>query len=660
MKTVLVLSPNNFIINRVREIFEAKYNFFSATSSENLMEIINSIIPDVAIIDSENGIQKALHAVRTIKKYSSDSQTIGLVNSEKLKFIDEQDLELFDFFSQKPLQSNELRSIVHKAIDIQELKQESRLLKSQMAQLTIDERNNMPSMIQARAGSQYTHVLMCFAKAMSAGFDIDKVTELFLDTVEELVHPSMMVLMIYDKNSETYKIKAHRGFSPTFAENFKLSIDDSLPRWLIDELRIIRKTEVEQKVYDEVFLDIKNILDDLKAAICIPLSARGKLVGILTLGNQVTGIPYENAKLELLFTLASQISVAIKDICLHHQLKYQKNYIENILTGMSSGVITIDETEKITICNQRALSILKKKPHELKNHDLRTLPSPLGDMLFETLNTGKPYEKEEVTVLKKKIPLEVTTSRICNGNEVPIGSAMVFDDISSRKKFIEQRYRSEQLDLINQMTTRVAHEIKNPLVSIQAFLDMFDERFNEQEFRENFGAVAKNDLNRLNRLVEKLISFTQKREYKFELLEVNVLLKECISLVKDRIDKLDISTNLSEETLTIKADREYIKQALEYLLNYLVKTVESNGTLKIRTESSKDNMLLIEMVAEKAKFVEEEIEKLLDPLAVAWDSSIDMGPCVSDRIIQEHEGNIEIEKKGKNLYINVYIPIEQI
>ena len=663
MKTLLVLSLQEHTINRTKELFASKYNFFSANSSEKVIEILNSISPDVVIVDSEDAIHKVFQIVNIIKKLSPNSLTIALASPEELKWIDEEDLAIFDFISQKPLKSSELRSIVQKAFEAYNTEQEARILKTKMAQLSVDTANMSPVIQTESQRPQYAHVLTRFAKAMSASFDLNKVTELFLDTVEELVCPGSMSLLLYDERSHLYQVKAYRGFAPNFVANFKLHADDRLPKWFVKEQRVIRKAEAEEKLYASTFFEIKNTLDSLKASVSIPLSAQGKLIGILSLGNQVTGIPYTNGKLELLFTLASQIAVAIQDISLHHQLEYQKNYIENILTGMSNGVITIDETDKITICNQRALAILKKDAHEVQNRDLRALPSPLGDMLFETLSTGKTYEKEEVIILPEKLPLEVTTCRISDGKEIPIGSAMVFDDVSSRKQLVEQKRRSGQLDLINRMTTRISHEIKNPLVSIQTFLDMFEERFNEQEFRKKFGAVAKSDLKKINELVEKLISFTQRREYKFELVGINALLEECVPLIKEEADGLKISANLSDKLPPIKADKEHLKWAFWYLLEYLVKIVKSDGALSVKSylrKRSKNSIIRIIMLAENARFSEEEVEKLFDTLAVARDSSIDMGPCASDKIIQEHGGQVEVKtQKGNELCFNIDIPYQK-
>lgn len=155
----------------------------------------------------------------------------------------------------------------------------------------------------------------------------------------------------------------------------------------------------------------------------------------------------------------------IRDFFLYRELKHQKGYIENILQTLSSGVITINKEEKVTIYNQCALNILKMEDFEIKNKDLRNLPSLLGDMLFESMTTGRTYEKTEVALLPPNLLLEVTTYQINDRDGESIGSVMIFDDISSRKQL---PYTYENLELIKRT------------VSILTSFKPFEEQFERQ------------------------------------------------------------------------------------------------------------------------------------------------------------------------------------
>jgi nitrogen fixation/metabolism regulation signal transduction histidine kinase len=379
----------------------------------------------------------------------------------------------------------------------------------------------------------------------------------------------------------------------------------------------------------------------------------------------VTGAPYTNAELEMLFTLASHVAMAIQDIFSYHQLDEKKNCIENILKHMSSGLIAIDKQESITICNQRALTILNTEESVLLNKDLRNLPSPLGDMLFETMTTGRVYEKTEVELLPHRLPLELTTYQINDRDSESVGSVIIFDDISSRKQLAEQKLLSEQLELVNGIVERIAHDIKNPLVSIQTFLELYQERSNDPSFFAEFGSVANHDLERLNELLEQLVALVESKQYRFELIDINALLNECILLLREETadESCEIVTDLAKKVPPVKCDRETMKQAFWYLMKYLANTMENSDKLSIMSlvRQEPDGLVIrITMIGNGNNTSKDELDKLFDPLAVVRNADIDLGPCASLKVIEEHGGRVEVKSQNSGrISFVIDIPPEQ-
>ena len=202
-------------------------------------------------------------------------------------------------------------------------------------------------------------ILRDFAKAFSANSDLSHALNLFLDAIGDFLRPSRLSILVRNPSRE-FEIKAHRGLQPKVAESLRLRLNEGLPLWLLTEARIIHRAEVENAPHTPDYLEIHREMQALRAIASIPLIAGGTLVGILNLGERVTGLPYSDDELEILFNLASQIAISIQDITLYDEFQYQKMFIENILTHMSSGVITIGTDEKVRIFNHRAAEILEK------------------------------------------------------------------------------------------------------------------------------------------------------------------------------------------------------------------------------------------------------------------------------------------------------------
>src|SRR5215475_828676 len=409
-----------------------------------------------------------------------------------------------------------------------------------------------------------------------------------------------MSILTRNANTREFEIRASHGLPPQIAESLRLRANDGLPLWLMTEARIIHRAEVEHHLHLPDYLDIYREMQALRTVASIPLIALGSLVGILNLGERVTGLPYTDDELEILFSLASQVAIGIQDINLHEEFQSQKTCIENILMHMSSGVITIGIDEKIHIYNHRAAEILEKSAAELIDEDLRHLPSPLGDLLYETLVQGVAYQKHEVALSVGKRLLQVSTYQIFDEHRRVAGSALVFEDLTAQKQLYEERRRADQLDFLNKFVGRMAHEIKNPLVSIKTFVELLEYQYDDPELREQFFHIVKYDVQNLDRITEKLFNFANKRSYRFEYGDINSAIYRSTSAIisnKKFIQRyqkndhtssdefhptvLNIQITNNENLPLFRFDREQLENAITYIMMYLMHNMKVHDKISI-------------------------------------------------------------------------------
>lgn len=487
--------------------------------------------------------------------------------------------------------------------------------------------------------------------------------------------------MVRHPSTQIFEIQASHGLAPKVTEHLRLRTEEGLPRWLITEGRVIHRREVEQHLRHPVYLDIHREMQALKAVASIPLMASGSLVGILNLGERVTGAPYSEDELEILFSLASHVAVGIQDILLYQEVQTQKTFTEKILRYMSSGVITIGLDEKVSLCNHRAAEILGKSWYEVLHQDLRRLPSPLGDLLYETLRDGVTYHHHEVVLAAGKVPLLVNTYQIFNEQGDVSGSAMVFDDLTMQKQFYEQRRRADQLDFLNKVVGRMAHEIKNPLVSIQTFAELLDEHYDDPEFRDRFRSIVSRDVRTVDSITEKLLSFASKISYAFEYGDINRTLERLVASLVDEQSATASSeddeatrpdapsarlTLVSTEPLPpVKFDTEQLHKALTYLTVFLMQGMDREGIVRVSTQLGQQHPRFAEgawacitMTGEGRKLSTEELHHLFDPFCMERSTLVDVGPTVSQKIIEEHGGQLDVrqEPNGDTTFI-VALPI---
>ena len=517
-------------------------------------------------------------------------------------------------------------------------------------------------------------VLKEMGKLLAAHFDLQRVVDFFLDAITELVRPGRVALLLLDE-AHHYRIRGDRGLDPGLVARLRLGSGEGLPAWFRQYVRLAVRAELER---EPEWLEAAHELTVLGAEVAVPLWVQAKLVGILSLGPRVTGRRYGPEDLERLFTLASQVAMAVEDISLFNTVRTQHGFIEQVLAHLQSGAVTIDASGHVTRFNRRAEEVLGLSRADVVGQDLRALPSPLGDLLYDAVRTGRELHQDEVQLPRRQATLEVSTSRILDATGAPCGAVMIFDDPAPRHLLHRERQAGQTLDLLNRVLLRLTDEIKNPLVSIYTFLELLPQRYEDPEFRETFLTVVGKDTQRLISLVDKLITLAGEREYKLEFCDVREVLHGALEELAfrfersraakeaalflletpERRDRLTAIFYAPERGLMVRADRDHLAKALGYLIRFLANRVEENGRVAIHLLSDDGHSPLVRLsiAGRPAALTPHERERLFSPLAIASDKLLDVGPGVSQKIIEAHGGSLVLGGQEGEIRFVVTLP----
>jgi nitrogen-specific signal transduction histidine kinase len=681
MRSLLLVADMRERLAELQKLLGDTYTLFIAESQGDALECLQLTKVDVVVGAFETRSVDIVQFFEQVKVLQPNCVTLYLAPPRPLDSVGS---EMFgpqsDFCIHRPFSGNELHLIVNQALEKQQLIEG---LASYREQRSIQR----PLMAVKPAGElslgRIGQILRDFAKAFSSNFDLERALNLFLDAVGELLRPSRLSILVRNRTTRAFEVRAYRGLRPQVAESLRLRADEGLPRWLTIEARIIHLAEVESHLHIPTYLEVHREMQALRSVASIPLIAAGALVGILNLGERVTGLPYNDDELEILFSLAGQAAIGIQDINLYHELQYQKIFSENILTYMSSGVISIGMDERIRIFNHRAAEILAKPLVEVLHEDLRRIPSPLGDLLYETLHHGVTYHKCEIVLAAGTRPLEVSTYQIFDEQQQVSGSVMVFEDLTAQRQLDEERRRADRLDFLNRVVGHVAHEIKNPLVSIKTFAELIDDHYDDPEFRRRFSDIVKFDVKALANITEKLIDFSRKITYRFEYGDINTSIKNSLISVssnsqhasKYHLDGQDITQSFNidasnvlvmydEDLPPIQFDEDQFGKAFVYILLFLTSNMENTGKIVISSNVSRsgshNNNICITITGVGCRLLDTELQQLFDPFNIEGSDLIDVGPCIAQKIIEEHGGHLHVRqaKDGHTTFV-ISLPISR-
>jgi len=212
---------------------------------------------------------------------------------------------------------------------------------------------------------------------------------------------------------------------------------------------------------------------------------------------------------------------------------------------------------------------------------------------------------------------------------------------------------------------RIADEIKNPLVSINTFIELIGERYDDPDFRRHFSSVVRRDVRRLVEVFEKLAGLVTEGELNFATVDARDVvgqMADSIDLADDAAGKqLHVEVASESAPQPVKVDIAQLRKALLYLIRYLAHNSPSEQArvaLSVgRHEDTEGNTDVRILVGSRtASVASERLQRLFDPVHMVQESLIDVGPAVSQRLIEALGGQLRLKQTRHELAFQVTLP----
>ncbi len=651
MKLLAILSNRDDPI--VTEAMNAlkECTVYPLKSLVELEELYSNIPLNLFIIDADS---YNLSSLNEFLLKLDDGMVVMIADEKPDKFtVDSLPRSVYDYIPSASIMT-ELTAVVERAIEKQRLQSEVRLLEQSRNDIQIGdvpvqtrspEEDNACHVGPLRSGGyRQERIVLNFAKMLSVNFDMNKLFNHFMDSVMEIARVSKMSVMLRDKKG--FHVKTHIGLDPYIADKLLLDKDSPLVKSLRKTGRIMHKPV---SFTDITSINIKKEMDLLQCAISFPMMHKGKLIGLFNINSKITEEPIYKDEIEIIYVLCNYLAAAVKDIDLYHEIWYQKEFTGNLLSSMNSGMIAIDSNEKITVFNQKASEILNLDSSETVGSDLRELPSPLGDILYETMVTGKLYNRHETSVSPSRVSLGINSYRLLDDQKNPIGAGIIFSDLSDSKKMEEQKRMADKLKAVNDLVAKIAHEVRNPLTSIQTYIQLLDEKFKDGELKNFYVSAVSQSISQLNNLIDKLVTFSGSKDYNFITEDINDVLRQAEEFILKNIPVTHkFLKQLTEESLYIHADRKYLIKAIYYLvLNIVDRTVEGTYiTMSTSVVTDEVPSVLITITFSGETALEEGRGNLLKPFLDVDHLGSELNVPISHKIIEGHGGRLDMKSEG--------------
>ncbi len=349
----------------------------------------------------------------------------------------------------------------------------------------------------------------------------------------------------------------------------------------------------------------------------------------------------------------------------HKELLLSKHKYEHLFEEANDAIITLDRKGRIQLINRKGAYLLGAKKETLFGKELKNFISREKRQIFsEKLKSWfskreTNFETEIISTSKRVIPVEISTSPIEIGESYG-GVQLILRDLTERKKYEEELIKTRKLAYIGELAAGLAHELRNPLVSMGAVIELLSQKIKGEENKLYLNTLL-NEAKRLDRIIKQFLEFARPKKPVFSPCKINEILDSVLILLKGRLDKNRIKIIKDYgKTSKILADSDQITQLF---LNVIINSIEAmagGGKLFLSTKNSiKKRYLKIEIKDTGCGIKRGDIKQICKPFFSTKKGGSGLGLSIAARIVEGHKGKFEIDSKPKKgTTVTIYLPLK--
>jgi len=339
-----------------------------------------------------------------------------------------------------------------------------------------------------------------------------------------------------------------------------------------------------------------------------------------------------------------------------------------VLDSINDAIVTIDNNHTIIFFNKKAEEIFGYKREDVLGKDLTTIMShncakdhkkAFQKYLETRIPTKIGFHNEIIAVRKngEPFPAEISFS-VSNTTDKDYFTAII-RDLSDAKEIESRLLACENLANIGRITAEVAHEIKNPLVSIGGFARQLKKSITDEDASRKLDIIVK-EVSRLERLLKDLREYRRPKTTEKEKLDINHLLQELKEFLEPTLKEanVEIELQLSHGPLLVMGNKNRLRQAFLNLLNNAIEALGERGKVIVTTRAQ-GQKIFVEIMDNGCGLTEDEKSKIFEPFYTTKPMGTGLGLCVVKNIIEEHDGDeiIVESKKGEGTKVTIALPL---
>lgn len=346
-----------------------------------------------------------------------------------------------------------------------------------------------------------------------------------------------------------------------------------------------------------------------------------------------------------------------------HRLDERSQYIQVVLSNVSTGVISLDEKDQITTINDRAAALFHVESKKYLGSNLKDIIGEKYYRLYRQMvlsmsqyGLAKMTRQLQMEIHDASFPCLFTISRLQDTDGLDVGTVIGFDDLTDV-------FNAQKIEAWKEVARRIAHEIKNPLTPIKLSAQRLQRKFSDSITDEAFKACTDmiiQQADEMKRLVNEFSEYARLPQLQKHSSDINELIKNVSAIYADGYKNVQFVTEFDPKLTPFMFDNDQIKRVLINLVeNALVALNDAKDpriVFTTRADSLRQTVSII--IADNGVGVGDgNFAKLFEPYYSTKPSGSGLGLAIVNKIIQDHGGIIQaFATDGGGLSFKIDLP----
>ncbi len=340
------------------------------------------------------------------------------------------------------------------------------------------------------------------------------------------------------------------------------------------------------------------------------------------------------------------------------RLVKERRFLETVIDVVQDGILVINAEGTIQFANQQGCRLIGLKEKEIGRSTLWKIVPDLARTLDLSLEDGHT----EPSVISREVHLTYPENRYVRLHVVPIEGvprsrrgrsyAVILTDVTEDKLSTEELIENEKTSSVVMLAAGVAHELGNPLNSLNIHLQLMGRQHagrdddESAKFRKSLG-ICSDEVKRLDRIISNFLEAIRPAEPDFRPVDLLALLEEVLRLLEAEFEEKDVQVEVevSEKAPSVHADPDQIKQVFFNVIKNAAEAMDKNPRLKVFLRSDEENVYL--QFADSGKGIsKEDLSKVFKPYFTTKKDGHGLGMMIVHRIMRAHGGQVGIDSKS--------------